>query len=114
MFLQGALCLFWTIPITFIASLSEIHSLREHIPVVNKLIEKFPLVEPAVEQLAPLLVSMVNMILPYILQIIAMLESPVSAEVVQASLFSKLSAFMIIQTFFVSQCFASFSVNLRP
>lgn len=40
--------------------------------------------------------------LPYILQALSMLEGPVSGSIVEASTFSKLAAFMIIQTFFVS------------
>jgi hypothetical protein len=40
--------------------------------------------------------------LPIVLNIFSMLEGPVSGSVVVASTFSKLAAFMIIQTFFVT------------
>jgi hypothetical protein len=40
--------------------------------------------------------------LPYLLEALSMFEGPVSGSVVEASTFSKLAGFMIIQTFFVS------------
>lgn len=50
---------------------------------------------------APLLVKILNAMLPSILTKLAMFEGPVSSMDIECSLFTKLSAFQIIQTFFV-------------
>jgi len=98
----AGLCLLWTIPMSFFASLSSVDALREELKFMNKLFDKAPWLVPIFEQLAPLLVVLFNALLPIILEIFSMLEGPVSGSVVGASLFTKLAAFMIIQTFFVS------------
>jgi hypothetical protein len=54
------------------------------------------------EGIAPLLVKIVNALLPALVTLLTLLEGPVSSSVVVASNFAKLAAFMIIQTFFVS------------
>jgi Calcium-dependent channel, 7TM region, putative phosphate/Late exocytosis, associated with Golgi transport/Cytosolic domain of 10TM putative phosphate transporter len=97
-----ALCLLWTIPITFIASLSSVEAISTQIPVLGKLIEKSPFIGKLFEILAPLLVKVVNGLLPVILEYLTKFEGPVSGSIIVASLFTKLAAFMIIQTFFVS------------
>jgi hypothetical protein len=97
-----ALCLLWTIPMSFIASLSTIDALRSEFDFIDSLLDDAPFLVPVFEIGAPLLVVVVNALLPVILQVFSMMEGPVSGAVVEASLFSKLAAFMIIQTFFVS------------
>jgi hypothetical protein len=97
-----ALCLLWTIPISFVASLSSVEALSKEIPAIGNLIDALPFLEPVFEILAPLLVKIVNALLPVILLFLSMFEGPVSSSILEASLFSKLSMFMIIQTFFVS------------
>lgn len=131
-----ALCLLWTIPMTFIASLSSVEALAEEFPFIKKMIEAVPFIGVLLGVLAPLFVKIANALLPVILEIFSMLEGaygnchiaessmllygvhrlrcitlflmpfshegPVSSSVVEASLFVKLAAFMIIQTFFVS------------
>jgi Calcium-dependent channel, 7TM region, putative phosphate len=61
-----------------------------------------PWLEPVLAQLAPLLVVVANLALKWILEFLSSFEGPISGAVIQASLFGKLSVFMIIQTFFVS------------
>ena len=100
--MQTALCLLWTIPIAFFASLSSVAALREQIPFVDQLLTAMPWLEPIFQLLAPLLVKIVNALLPVILEFLSMFEGPVGESVLQASLFAKISALMIIQTFFVS------------
>ena len=100
--LTTALCLFWTIPMSFISTLSSIEGLKEGVPFIADLLEKAPWLEPFFAQLAPLLIIFAQELLKIILEYMAMLEGPISGAVVQASLFSKLATFMIIQTFFVS------------
>jgi hypothetical protein len=97
-----ALCFLWTIPISFVASLSSVEALSEEIPAIGDLIDALPFLEPVFEILAPLLVKIVNALLPVILLFLSMFEGPISSSILEASLFSKLSMFMIIQTFFVS------------
>lgn len=96
------LCLFWTIPISFIASLTSVDSLSEQVPFLGDWIEKAPWLGNLLATLAPLLLIVVNSLLPTILELFSSLEGPVSGGLLSASTFTKLSAFMIIQTFFVS------------
>jgi len=97
-----ALCLLWTIPITFFASLSSVQALSDKVPFIAKLIDRLPFLAPVLEVIAPLLVKIVNALLPALVTVLTLCEGPVSSSVVEASNFSKLAAFMIIQTFFVS------------
>ncbi|GAX10876.1 hypothetical protein FisN_31Hh085 [Fistulifera solaris] len=96
------ICLLWTIPMAFFATLSTVEGLKEQFQFVEDAIEAFPALEPILQQLAPLLVVMFNSLLPAILEMLSMWEGPVSGSVVEALTFSKLAAFMIIQTFFVT------------
>lgn len=100
--LTAALCLLWTIPMLAINTMSSIEGLRGSVDFVDDMIIRFPWVEPVLAQLAPLLIIVANVLLKVLLERLSMLEGPVSGVVVEASLFVKLSAFMIIQTFFVS------------
>jgi hypothetical protein len=97
-----ALCLLWTIPMTFLASLNSVEALRAEVKFIDDLLEKAPWLGPVFEQIAPLLVKIFNALLPIFLELFCLFEGPVSSSIVEASLFTKLSAFMIIQTFFVS------------
>lgn len=99
---SAALCLLWTIPISFFASLSNAAAVREDVEFLDDLFDRFPALIPILEQLAPFLVVIFNALLPAILEAITMFEGPISSGRVEASLFVKLAAFMIIQTFFVS------------
>ncbi|KAG7370337.1 protein of unknown function DUF221-domain containing protein [Nitzschia inconspicua] len=99
--LTTLLCFFWTIPMSFISSLSSIEGLQE-IDWINNLLETSPWLEPVLAQLAPLLIVLANFALKYILEFLSSFEGPISGAVVQASLFGKLAVFMIIQTFIVS------------
>lgn len=98
----SALCLLWTIPVTFVASLSSVEALREEFDFIDDLLNNAPFLVGVFEIGAPLLLVIFNALLPIILEIFSMLEGPVSGAVVEASLFTKLAYFMIIQTFFVS------------
>ncbi|CAJ1962995.1 unnamed protein product [Cylindrotheca closterium] len=97
----AALCLFWTIPMSFISTLSSIEGLRDQFDWVGSMIDSSPWVEPFFAQLAPLLVVGAKELLKVILEIFSKQEGPISGAVVEASLFSKLAYFLIIQTFFV-------------
>jgi hypothetical protein len=100
--LTTLLCLLWTIPMSFIASLSSVEGLREELEFVDDMLDSFPFLISVFEIAAPLFVVIANSLLPVILEAVTLFEGPISGAVVEASLFSKLAAFMIIQTFFVS------------
>jgi hypothetical protein len=95
--LTTAICLLWTIPIAFAASLSSVAALEQAVPFIGTLIQKAPFLEPVIQLLAPLLVTVVDALLPLILTQLCLLEGPVSGAIIQASLFAKIAAFKIIQ-----------------
>ena len=100
--LTVVLCLFWTLPMGFISSLSSIKGLREQFNFVDTLLDELPGLEPVFAQLAPLLIILANNVLKIILEHLSGMEGPISGAVVSSKLFTKLSSFMIIQTFFVT------------
>lgn len=102
LFLTVAICLLWTIPIAFFSSLSSIEGLEEQFPAIKEANEKNPWLRQVLAQVAPFLVVIVNILPPIILKILSTMECHISHGMVQASLFSKLAAFAVIQTFFVS------------
>ena len=55
-----AICLLWTIPIAFIASLSTVESLKRQFEFIADAVETFPALEPMLQQLAPLLLVLSN------------------------------------------------------
>ena len=87
---------------SFIASLASVEGLRTQVKVVDDVLNEFPSLVPLFEIAAPFLVVIANSLLPTLLQAVTSFEGPISKSIAAASLFSKLSAFMTIQTFFVS------------
>lgn len=102
MALSAVLCVFWTIPVSFVSSLTEVESLKKSIPFLENWINDAPWLQPAMEQVAPLMLLFLNLLLPFALRQISKLEGHIASSALEASLFIKLAAFMIIQTFFVS------------
>ena len=99
-----ALCLFWTIPIAFIVSLTEVDSLKETVPALGNLIENHPNFEPWAARASPLLLVLLqDGVLPCILSYFATMEGHVSSPVLEASLFIKLAAFMVRYTPFLDK-----------
>mmetsp|Transcript_10784 Transcript_10784/g.16622 ORF Transcript_10784/g.16622 Transcript_10784/m.16622 type:complete len:874 (+) Transcript_10784:239-2860(+) len=96
------LCLFWTVPVAFVTSISNVAGLKEQVPFLADWIEKAPWLEPMLEVIAPLFIVILQSMLPAILLEFVKMEGPISTSVMEASLFGKLGAFMIIQTFFVA------------
>eukprot|EP00339_Tiarina_fusa_P000668 CAMPEP_0117082154 /NCGR_PEP_ID=MMETSP0472-20121206/57867_1 /TAXON_ID=693140 ORGANISM="Tiarina fusus, Strain LIS" /NCGR_SAMPLE_ID=MMETSP0472 /ASSEMBLY_ACC=CAM_ASM_000603 /LENGTH=929 /DNA_ID=CAMNT_0004810305 /DNA_START=7 /DNA_END=2796 /DNA_ORIENTATION=+ len=99
--LTTLICLFWTVVIAFAASLSSVEGLRE-IKFINDMLNVSPWLEPVFAQLAPFIVVIVNALLKTILTVFSSFELPVSIATLEASLFTKLAWFMIIQNFFVA------------
>jgi hypothetical protein len=98
-----ALCFFWSIPMSFVTSLTNLSHLKQELPRLSNWVEDNPWSEGFLSQLAPLILLFFNeVILPYILKYFATWEGHISTAILEASLFNKLGCFMIIQTFFVS------------
>jgi hypothetical protein len=96
----AALCLFWTVVIAAATSLSTVEGLKS-VDFIADLIDAFPFLEPVFKQLAPLIIVVVNILLTVFLRLFSSFEGPISGSTIDASLFTKLAWFMIIQNFFV-------------
>ena len=79
------LCLLWTIPMSFFASLSNASAVRQDIEWLDDLFNRYPRLVQVTEQLAPLLVVAFNWILPNILEAITLCEGPISSGKVQGT-----------------------------
>ena len=103
LFLTTLLCVFWTIPVSFIASLSNVEALTEIFPFLLEPVMKYDWFANLLAQLAPLILTVFISLLPHILLVFVKLECLVEIESMQhPSLFSKLAFFTLIQTFFIS------------
>ena len=100
--LTTAICVFWTIPMAFISSLSSVEGMRNQFEFIDNMLEKNPWMEIFLALIAPVVLIVVNVLLKIILRGLSMLEGPVSMAAGLAGSFFKLSCFMIIQTFFVT------------
>ena len=90
------LCFFWSIPMAFVSSLTEVNSLKESLPTVGRWIEKNPWLETVFAQIAPMLLLFFNeVILPVVLKYFATWEGHISSAMLEASLFTKLGFFMV-------------------
>ena len=96
------LCIFWTIPVTFVASISNVESLTDLMPFLKEPVENYTWFSAALALLAPLLLSIFISLLPTILLMFVKLECLIEVETMHhPSLFSKLATFTILQTFFI-------------
>mmetsp|Transcript_6130 Transcript_6130/g.13220 ORF Transcript_6130/g.13220 Transcript_6130/m.13220 type:complete len:639 (-) Transcript_6130:1149-3065(-) len=95
-----ALCLFWTILTAFVSSLGKVQSLTKLIPFLGDLIVQHRWVGQLLAQVEPLLLVALAGMLSTILLNFSRREGLVSESHLQASLFQKLSIFLIIQFFF--------------
>lgn len=93
--LSGLLCLTWTVPISFISSLTEVESLRGSVPFIDNMLTKAPWMEVILQQLAPVLLLLLNAILPVLLRFISTFEGHIAASALEASLFRKMAAFQV-------------------
>jgi calcium permeable stress-gated cation channel len=92
----SVLCLFWSIPMAFFSSLTEVNSLKENLPKLGELTKAYPALESFLALIAPLLLLSLNeLVLPFILKAFATWEGHVGASLLEASLFIKLCAFVV-------------------
>jgi hypothetical protein len=90
------LCLFWSVPMAFISSLTEINTLKVSLPKLGAWIEAYPFMQKLLAQLAPMLLLLFNeAILPVVLKWFATWEGHISSSLLEASLFVKLGCFMV-------------------
>ena len=85
-------CLLWTIPVSFVSSLSSVEGLRKEISFIDQMLDAMPSLEPIFELLAPQFLVILNALLPVILEIFTKFEGPISGAMVEASLFGKTTA----------------------
>jgi hypothetical protein len=93
--LTALLCLTWTIPVSFISSLTEVDSLRVSVPFIDNMLTKAPWMQVILEQLAPLLLLGVNAFLPVLLRFISTFEGHIAGSALENSLFKKMAAFQV-------------------
>eukprot|EP00986_Skeletonema_menzelii_P009241 scaffold4151_cov137-Skeletonema_menzelii.AAC.13 len=97
------LCITWTIPVGFFASLGNVSRLTELLPFLAGPVQKYPWFSALLAQLAPLILVIFISLLPQILLLFSKLEGLIEVETMQHhSLMAKLASFTIIQTFFIS------------
>lgn len=108
------LCLFWTIPVGFVASLSNVESLTGILPFLQPIIDNNPWFGALLAQLAPLILVVFISLLPVILLAFVGLEKHICVATYQhPSLFNKVAWFTIIQTFFISTISGSITSKLQ-
>ena len=96
--LTCTLCLFWTVPVSFVASLSNVDALTEMLPFLKWPVENYPWFSSLLALLAPLLLVAFISLLPTILLVFVKFEKLIEIESYQhPSLFSKLAIFTILQ-----------------
>lgn len=59
-----ATCLLWTIPVSFVASLSSVGALRAEVPALDSVLDALPFLVPVFEVLAPQFLVILNALLP--------------------------------------------------
>ena len=84
--MTATVCLLWTIPMSFFASLSNASSVRDDRKWLDDLFNEYPRLVPVTEQLGPLLVVVFNALLESILATISWFEGPISSAVIQGKL----------------------------
>jgi len=90
------LCLFWTIPVSLIVSLTQVESLKDTITFLYKWVQRWPWIEELLALIAPLMLLILNStILPLILRAICKLEYPVALSTLEASSFVKMTSFVV-------------------
>lgn len=112
--LTGVLCILWTIPVSFFASLGNVSKLTEVLPFLAEPVNKYPWFSVLLSQLAPLILVVFIALLPHILLVFCKLELLIEIESMQhPSLFNKLASFTILQTFFISTIASTLFTSLE-
>jgi len=94
-----ALCLFWTIITAALGALVDIKQLEEEFPGLKG--DSSDLLRKLLSLLSPLLTVLTTALIPPILKFICRYEGHISLTALDASLYSKISWFFIIQIFYM-------------
>lgn len=90
------LCLFWTVPISFISALTEVNSLKEKIPFLGRMVEENPSLEVFLALIAPLLLLILqDVVLPSFLEWFSSWEGHISISTLESAVFVKYAAFVV-------------------
>lgn len=95
-------CLVWTVPVGLVATFTKVESLKQRLGFLETASDNFPLLDDILALLGPIALIILTNVLPIILRVYCELEGHIGEDTLQASLFSKLTLFMIVQVFFVS------------
>jgi len=104
----ATICIFWTVPVTFLISWTELDSLKQELSFLEDWLDALPWLEPLLHQIGPLLLMFLDSaVLPIVLEQAAKLEGHTGDSFLEASLFVKLSTFRVRSLMSVcSFCFA--------
>eukprot|EP00282_Hemiselmis_andersenii_P025586 CAMPEP_0172001976 /NCGR_PEP_ID=MMETSP1041-20130122/3163_1 /TAXON_ID=464988 /ORGANISM="Hemiselmis andersenii, Strain CCMP439" /LENGTH=752 /DNA_ID=CAMNT_0012655665 /DNA_START=42 /DNA_END=2296 /DNA_ORIENTATION=- len=108
-----AMSLLWTIPMSFIASLTEVENLTNLLPFLVDVFDKAPWITFLFNLLSPLLIVWVILQIPKIMRMFSMWEGHVSATDVGAATYAKVVFFTLTQVFFVSAISSSLLEQLQ-
>lgn len=97
--ITGAIILFWTIPTTFVVSLSKVDTLKNKWAWLARVINDYPWLGSVLEQLSPLMVSVMAALAPIIFGILSKREGHSSGSQVESSLLNKLVAYQVFLVF---------------
>ncbi|KAF4655429.1 hypothetical protein FOZ61_007575 [Perkinsus olseni] len=107
------LCIFWTIPVAFVASISEVDNLKKELTFLADASQSWSGLDLLLKQISPIALAVLNALLSVFLMIFSKQEGHISKATLDASLFAKLALFFIIQTFFVSAIAGSLFTSLQ-
>ncbi|KAG6574571.1 Calcium permeable stress-gated cation channel 1 [Phytophthora cinnamomi] len=99
MALSTAIILLWTVPTGLVVSFAKVSTLEKQWSWLAKVIENHPWVKSLLEQLSPLMLSVMTALAPIIFGILSKREGHAFASQVDASLLNKLVIYQIYVTF---------------
>ncbi|KAG7379287.1 hypothetical protein PHYBOEH_012001 [Phytophthora boehmeriae] len=99
MALTTAIILLWTVPTGIVVSFAKVSSLEQNWAWLATQIEKHPWIRSLLEQVSPLMLSVMTALAPIILGILSKREGHAFASQVDASLLNKLVIYQIYVTF---------------
>ncbi|TMW60941.1 hypothetical protein Poli38472_000983 [Pythium oligandrum] len=94
-----AIILFWTIPTAFVVTISKVEKLKTELKWLGRFADKNPWIEPVLQQISPLMLSIMNALAPIIFGILSKREGHASGADVQNSLLNKLVAYQWFMVF---------------
>jgi len=111
----GCLIILWAVPITFIASLTNLQTLSKQLKFLDKFAKDLSTIaQGLIQGLLPVtLIAIFNFVLPYILNAIGRISGIVSKSATELFVFSSLTIFLICNTFFFFMLAGSFFSKIQ-